>query len=331
MQGQQNKPKVIHTQVSSADKVNKWLLSSCDSDSITSKSWASAKKKIHEHDKVAVADRKSCDRVRMRSPHKQFYAAESCIGNYNHDEFCKQSEHDDSYVNKGCNTGCFSRRALRDNRKAVRKEPQRQMSNDRDVIKSKKTTTMKGAMGSGARPKEVDGSDSDGESSTISNLTLSSRYTVKNMNKHNMKSGFLEKPRSIVRFRQKWPHMNQDPRYVTAPLWYDELSFNQFVGGECRTIMRTQDPDEVLGRLRILSKIAYLHEQCGSWEKARATYFAIVSSIEEGEMHWLGSIGHYDIMCPPPSRVPQVEQRGAIRQKTPPPKKGFLLQRLSER
>ena len=64
-------------------------------------------------------------------------------------------------------------------------------------------------------------------------------------------------------------------------------------------IMKTEDSEEMFGRLRILSKIAYLHEQCKSWDRARAAYFAIISSIEEGESLWTSSFGHYDIMCPP--------------------------------
>ena len=71
------------------------------------------------------------------------------------------------------------------------------------------------------------------------------------------------------------------------------------MGGECHTILRTGGSEEMYGRLRILSKVAYLFEQCRSWEKARAAYFAIISSIDEGEATWTSSFGHCDIMCPP--------------------------------
>ena len=86
---------------------------------------------------------------------------------------------------------------------------------------------------------------------------------------------------------------------MTAPLSFNQLNFSQFVGGECRTILQSESSVEMQGRLRILSKIAYLYDQCRSWEKARATYFAILSSIEECEADWASSFGHYDVMCPP--------------------------------
>ena len=114
-----------------------------------------------------------------------------------------------------------------------------------------------------------------------------------------VKSGFLDKPRSQVITKQKWPHMNQNPRYVTSPLTFNQLNFCQFVGGEVRTVLRAEDWDEITGRLRMLSKIAYLYDQCRDWERARNVYFTIVSSIEEGESIWDNSFGHYDIMCPP--------------------------------
>ena len=91
--------------------------------------------------------------------------------------------------------------------------------------------------------------------------------------------------------------MNQDPQYITETLTFNELNFCQLVGGECRTMIKTNDPEELFGRLRILSKIAYLFNQCGSWERARATYFAIIGSIEEGEASWSSSFVHFDLMC----------------------------------
>ena len=97
--------------------------------------------------------------------------------------------------------------------------------------------------------------------------------------------------------KHRWPHMNQDPPYVTWPLMFDDLNFCQFVSGECRTILRTSDPVESTGRLKILSKIAYLYDQCGNWSRARGTYFAILGSIEEGEADWNSSFGYYDLMC----------------------------------
>ena len=118
-------------------------------------------------------------------------------------------------------------------------------------------------------------------------------------NREVLKSGFLDKPCTVVIAKQIWPHMNQNPRYVTTALTFNQLNFCQFVGGECRTILKTSDEEEVYGRLRVLSKVAYLYDQCRDWDRARAAYFAMVSSIEEGEASWSSTFGHYDMMCPP--------------------------------
>ena len=72
---------------------------------------------------------------------------------------------------------------------------------------------------------------------------------------------------SHVMVKLRWPHMYQNPRYVIEALSFNQLTFAQFVGGECHTILRTGDSEEMYGRLRILSKVAYLFEQCRSWEK----------------------------------------------------------------
>ena len=125
-----------------------------------------------------------------------------------------------------------------------------------------------------------------------------------NVNTEKSRSGFLDKPDSTVLIKLKWLHMNQNQQYVMAPLSFNQLNFPQFVGGEVQTILKTDDAQECYGRLQILSKVAYLYEQCRSWEKARSAYFAMISSIEEGESSWDSSFGHYDMMCP----APQVEE-----------------------
>ena len=135
-----------------------------------------------------------------------------------------------------------------------------------------------------------------------------SRLSV-DQSKEILKSGFLDKPRSYVLVKQMWPHMNQKPRYVTTSLTFNQLNFCQFVGGECRTILKTDDDEEVSGRLQVLSKVAYLYDQCKDWEKARAAYFAMVSSIEQGEATWSSSFGHYDMMCPPKTDDYKVDSR----------------------
>ena len=148
--------------------------------------------------------------------------------------------------------------------------------------------------------KQIADDDSDSESIITCFSQKTNRSSVWRLNTK-IKSGYLDKPRTSVVVKHEWLHMNQDPRYITDPLTFNQLNFPQFVGGECRTILKTENPAEQFGRLRVLAKIAYLYNQCGSWEKARSAYFAIVGSIEEGEAEWTNSFSHYDLMCPAPA------------------------------
>ena len=130
-------------------------------------------------------------------------------------------------------------------------------------------------------------------------ISVVSRATAeRGQSKQKIWSGYLDKPKSIVVQKLRWPDMNQNPRYVTEPLTFNQLNFPQFIGGATRTITKVTDPEELQGWLWVMSKVAYLYDQCKSWEKARSVYFAILSGIEEGESTWSNSFTHYDLMCP---------------------------------
>ena len=152
----------------------------------------------------------------------------------------------------------------------------------------------------------------------------------------NPKLGFLDKPRTKVLFKHTWPHMSQNPWYVPEALSFNQLSFPQFVGGECRTILKTNEPEEVYGRLRILSKTAYLYEQCRDWNRARSAYFTMLSSIEEGDANWASSFGHYDLMYPAPAQVEvkvepsKSEQKGVLNKTRGLPKKEFFCKEFQK-
>ena len=231
------------------------------------------------------------------------------------DNACYQQE---SEYKTECNVGCFPRRAVRDQRKAGpkgnttdrscnREAELKRPDTERQGDRKKRHATMKAETSTGpAQQVQFSDADSDGESvHTIRSIQLlrSIKSHTSNRSKHSnmrIRSGFLDKPQSNVLIKHRWPHMNQDPRCVTRTLGFNDLNFCQFVGGECSTIMRTQEPDEWQGRLRILLKVAYLYDICGNWERARSTYYAIVGSIEVGEAQWTSSFGYYDLMCPAP-------------------------------
>ena len=234
-----------------------------------------------------------------------------------------------------------SRKALRDERKTSLGEGEKQMAK----------ATRAHPTGTGARPKltqkemrqtprrtdkyseryqEGELALSDHSDAWTDNCSEVSQLSDCNL-REKLRSGFLDKPRSQVLVKLLWPHMNQNPRYVTSSLTFNQLNFAQFVGGECRTILKTETEHKLIGRLKILSKIAYLYDQCRDWEKARSAYFAILSSIEEGESTWWSSFGHYDMMCPP--RVEEQHSRADLRQPPrvkPTPKKDFYCREFQK-
>ena len=229
------------------------------------------------------------------------------------------------------------RKAMKQQRKA--EEPQLVFSASRGRRGTSSQVTAATSVGNrgyattgGTRPKEVQenrrqmdqllqplSSNVRGDDGELIHSSNGSMYK----DKDRLKSGFLDKPRSQVVVKLMWPHMNQNPRYVTSSLTFNQLNFAQFVGGECRTIMKVQSENELVGRLQVLSKVAYLYDQCRDWEKARNAYFAILSSIEEGEASWVSSFGHYDIMCPPKAEEPQKGEPRVVPRGRPQKKEFF--------
>ena len=69
------------------------------------------------------------------------------------------------------------------------------------------------------------------EDKSVSGGSVRSQNSYRNSQGSRVKSGFLDKPKSEVLFKLRWPHMNQNPRYVTTGLHYNQLTFPQFVGG----------------------------------------------------------------------------------------------------
>ena len=231
--------------------------------------------------------------------------------------------HDDTFMAHN-NLICCSK-AMRDQRKGRDVAPGRtQVTNTEEEIPKQRKSTKQSLLDRRAQ-EEFKADTDDGESIISSKSAVSSRANTASLKlKHaekvftskvrDLKSGFLDKPRSQVLFKHKWPHMNQNPCYITEALSFNQLNFAQFVGGECRTIIKAIEPIEVLGRLKVLSKIAYLCDQCKNWDRPRSTYYVILSSIEEGEATWSSSFGHFDLMCPMVT-----EMRAENRVEKPPP------------
>ncbi len=146
--------------------------------------------------------------------------------------------------------------------------------------------------------EDEDNEDSEGETKTKSKKK---------------KSGFYAKFADNVVNPQVWPHQNLKHQTTAKKVSYDQMSWDQFIAGETRTIIRAKDPNEVLGRINLLNKMAHWKIKTKSWQKVRALYESIITMIEEGEANWgsnftnieylmLGSFTHEDTDTNKPNR-----------------------------
>ena len=66
------------------------------------------------------------------------------------------------------------------------------------------------------------------------------------------------------------------------------------MAGETRTIETCTDPAQILGRLRLLRRIAYLKLRGMEWPLLRKMYAAILSSIETREYSWESNFDRFE-------------------------------------
>ena len=71
------------------------------------------------------------------------------------------------------------------------------------------------------------------------------------------KSGFLDKATSSIQHKETWPQKNLLEDWADEEISFNQLLFEHFVAGEARTIELYTEPAQILGRLRLLRRIAY--------------------------------------------------------------------------
>ena len=111
-----------------------------------------------------------------------------------------------------------------------------------------------GAMGTGLSGPIPADPDSDGESI---NSNIKKCKPVK--------SGMLAMPTDNIKTQQVWPYYNLAYSFVTETVQFHQLSFEQFVAGELKTVLDTTDPFEIRGRLGLMSRLAYLKQKGFTW------------------------------------------------------------------
>ena len=101
-----------------------------------------------------------------------------------------------------------------------------------------------------------------------------------------IKSGMLEKAATNIHRKEVWPQQNLGEDWAEDQVEFKQIRFEHLVAGESRTIERCTEPAQILGRLRLLHRIAYLKLRGFKWHMLRCMYAAILSSIETGECSW---------------------------------------------
>ena len=109
-----------------------------------------------------------------------------------------------------------------------------------------------------------------------------------------VKSGMLDRATSSVAHKQIWPQKNLGEDWAEDEVDYKHIKFEHLVAGETRTIEMCTEPAQILGRLKLLRRIAYLKLRGFEWHLLRRMYAAILSSIETREYAWDSNFDRFE-------------------------------------
>ena len=109
-----------------------------------------------------------------------------------------------------------------------------------------------------------------------------------------MRSGMLDKSTTNIQHKEVWPQKNLGEDWAEEEIEFKQLRFEHLVAGETRTIETCADPAQILGRLRLLRRIAYLKLRGIDWQLLKKMYAAILSSIETREYSWESNFDRFE-------------------------------------
>ena len=104
-----------------------------------------------------------------------------------------------------------------------------------------------------------------------------------NITKKKVKSGMLDKASANIDHKEIWPQKNLLEEFADAELEFKQMQYEHFIAGECRTIETCSEPEEIMGRLRLMRRTAYLKLRGNDWSTVTTMYAAILRSIKIGE------------------------------------------------
>ena len=101
-----------------------------------------------------------------------------------------------------------------------------------------------------------------------------------------VRSGMLDKATTNIVHKEVWPQKNLLEDWADEEMEFKSLLFEHLVAGELRTIELCTEPAQILGRLRLLCRMAYVKLRGYDWSLIRKMYAAILRSIEVKEYTW---------------------------------------------
>ena len=104
----------------------------------------------------------------------------------------------------------------------------------------------------------------------------------------------LDKATANIQQKQVWPQQNLGEDWVDEDVEFKQMKFKHMVAGETRTIETCMEPAEILGRLRLLRRMAYLKLRGYEWNLIRKMYAAILTSIETKEYSWESNFDRFE-------------------------------------
>ena len=137
------------------------------------------------------------------------------------------------------------------------------------------------------------------------------------------KSGMLDKATTNIQQKQVWPQKNLLEDWADEEVEFRNMTFEHFVTGEMRTIEKATDPAEILGRLKLVRRLAYIKLRGFEWSMVRKIYAAILRSIEAEDNTWDSNFDRFESILHrryPPRRT---EDRQTPSQATGPTKKWY--------
>ena len=110
----------------------------------------------------------------------------------------------------------------------------------------------------------------------------------------NSKSGILDKATSNIQHKEVWPQKNLLEDSADEDITFNQMMFEHHMAGEVPTIELCTEPAQILGRLRLLRRMAYAKLRGYEWNLIRKMYAAILTSIEARENTWESSFDRFE-------------------------------------